>query len=197
LSFNVLVIPEDFRNDQYILKPLVQAMLAQLGKPRAKVSVLTDPLLGGVDVALNLAQLESIVDRYRNSVNLFLLVIDRDGNAGRRQRLDAIEAHFRSQAAADDFIFFAENAWQELEVLALAGMTDLPERWLWREVRAHRDPKEAYFRPYAATRQLTTEPGEGRKTIGAEAARRYDRVRNLCQEDVLALEQKILAHYNA
>ena len=27
---NVLVIPEDFRKDQYILKPIVQAMMADL-----------------------------------------------------------------------------------------------------------------------------------------------------------------------
>ena len=34
---NVLIIPEDFRKDQYILKPILEAMLAAVGKPQAKV----------------------------------------------------------------------------------------------------------------------------------------------------------------
>ena len=33
----VLVVPEDFRKDQFILKPLLSHLLASLGKPRATV----------------------------------------------------------------------------------------------------------------------------------------------------------------
>ena len=33
----VLVIPEDFRNDQYILKPLFSRLFRSIGKPRVRV----------------------------------------------------------------------------------------------------------------------------------------------------------------
>ena len=36
---NVLVVPEDFRNDQYILKPLFERLLQSVGKPHARVRV--------------------------------------------------------------------------------------------------------------------------------------------------------------
>ena len=35
----VLVVPGDFRKDQFILKPLLSRLLASLGKPRATVRV--------------------------------------------------------------------------------------------------------------------------------------------------------------
>jgi len=40
----MLVIPEDFRNDQYILKPVVTAIMKKVGKPNAKVQVCNNPL---------------------------------------------------------------------------------------------------------------------------------------------------------
>jgi hypothetical protein len=49
---NVLVIPEDFRHDQYILKPIIKAMMTAVGRPRAIVKVCNDPLLGSVNEAL-------------------------------------------------------------------------------------------------------------------------------------------------
>ncbi len=52
-------------------------------------------------------------------------------------------------------------------------------------------PKETFFLPYVRQRRLLEEPGEGRKQLGIEAARRYGRVRQLCPEDVAALEQRI------
>jgi hypothetical protein len=46
LSCRVLVIPEDPTHDQYILKPVVEAMFRSLGKPNARVEVLKDPHWG-------------------------------------------------------------------------------------------------------------------------------------------------------
>ncbi len=48
---NVLVIPEDFRKDQYVLKPIIQKMMQAIGLS-ARVEVCRDPLLGGVGEAL-------------------------------------------------------------------------------------------------------------------------------------------------
>ena len=45
---NILVIPEDFRKDQYILKPLIARLLRRLGAPNPKVEICRDPLLGAL-----------------------------------------------------------------------------------------------------------------------------------------------------
>ncbi len=118
----VLIIPEDFRNDQYVLQPIIEAMLKAEFAPGCR--------------------------------------------------------------------FFAENAWQELEVWLLAGH-DLPREWSWQEIRQERDPKERYFVPFARMRGVLGEPGGGRKSLAAEAASRYSRIRSLCPEDIAALEDKI------
>lgn len=78
----VLVVPEDFRKDQFILKPLLSRLLASLGKPRATVRVCQDPLLGGVGEALKSERIAEIVDRYGGRVQVILLCIDRDGDTG-------------------------------------------------------------------------------------------------------------------
>jgi hypothetical protein len=185
---NVLVIPEDFRKDQYILKPIVEAMLQAIGR-RAKVIVCQDPLLGGVDQATKWERIREILDRYRYSVNIFLLIVDRDGQPGRRDALNALERKAKEYLAADRF-FLAENAWQEVEVWILAGH-DLPRDWAWKDIRQETDPKEVYFKSFAQARKRLDEPGQGRKTLAQEAAKNYNRVRSRCVEDVASLEDRL------
>lgn len=57
----ILVIPEDFRKDQQILKPIIKAMMSAVGKPRAKVQVCQEPLLGGIGEALKWERIEDIL----------------------------------------------------------------------------------------------------------------------------------------
>lgn len=186
---NVLVIPEDFRKDQYMLKPIMTAMLAAVGRPRARIEICRDPLLGGIGEALKQERITEIIRRYQGMVDLFLLCVDRDGNPNRRQRLDDVEQHARNLLPPAR-IFFAEHAWQEIEVWVLAGC-DLPEGWDWATIRAEPNPKEHYFDELAQQRGVRDALGEGRKTLGQEAARRYDRIRQRCPEDIVALEQRI------
>jgi hypothetical protein len=188
MSLNVLVIPEDFRKDQYVLGPLVRRLFAEIGKPRARVLVCTDPVMGGIAQALDWERLDEVIDMYR-FVDIFLLLVDRDGNAGRRDALDALETK-AEQKFSQDRTLIGENAWQEIEVWALAGQ-DLPSEWNWQEIRAEIHPKETYFEPLARQRGLTDEPGEGRTTMGREAAQHYPRVRSRCREDIEALEAKL------
>lgn len=186
---NVLVIPEDFRKDQYILKPIVEAMMAWCGKPHARVEVCKDPLLGGVTNALKWNNLAPIIERYKGMVDLFLLCVDRDGDGNRVNQLTAIELQAQ-HALPQDCGFFAENAWQELEVWVLAGL-DLQGAAPWADIRSETHPKELYYLPYAKVRGVSDEPAEGRKSLATEAAARYQRVRQLCPEDVGRLEAKI------
>lgn len=186
---NVFIIPEDFRKDQYILKPIVEAMLTSLGKPRANVRVCQDPLLGGVTEALKWKRIEEILSLYRGMVQVFLLIVDRDGQDGRRTAINTLE----TKAAAvlpEDRVLLGENAWQEVEVWLLAGL-DLPNNWKWREIRQELNPKEVYFEPLARARGVMDGPGQGRKTLARQAAGSYARIRSLCQEDVAELEKRL------
>ena len=159
----VLVIPEDFRKDQYMLKPILGRLFRTLGSPNTRITVCQDPLLGGVGEALKRERLSEVVERYP-MVDMMILCVDRDGREGRRSRLDQIEEFFRAKTA-----FLAACAWEELETWVLAGLK-LPTDWRWSKVRAEVNVKEAYFDEFARLRNVATGPGGGRKQLGEEAA---------------------------
>lgn len=191
MSLNVLVIPEDFRKDQYVLKPIVEATLRSIGtKPR--VVICKDPLLGGVGEAMKWKRLEPILDRYRGMTDVFLLIVDRDGKPRRCEGLDRIERR-AERSLRSGAIFLGENAWQEVEVWVLAGLKDLPKRWTWAEIRQELDPKEVFYIPFATHRGVAGGPYEGRDELAREAARNYPRIRRLCPEDVGRLHARIEA----
>ena len=72
----------------------------------------------------------------------------------------------------------------------LAGF-ELPAEWTWQEIRQEENPKERYFIPFAKQKNFLETPGEGRKIIAEQAARNYQRLRQLCKEDLLNLEERI------
>jgi hypothetical protein len=189
VSVNVLVIPEDFRKDQYVLKPIVERMMKSLGV-HAQVVVCTEPLLGGVGEALKWARLLEIIEMHRGMTHLFLLIVDRDCDDRRAASLRDLEQRAASVLAGSGRVFLAEHAWQEAEVWVLAGMQDLPG-WSWKEVRADCHPKERYYDDYARKRGVLASPYEGRGLLAREAARNYQRIRKLCPEDIAALEDRI------
>lgn len=186
---NVLVVPEGFRKDQYLLKPMVTALFESLGKRQATVRVCQDPLLGGISEVLDWNRIQQVLGRYRGMVDIFLLIVDRDGVEGRRAALDNLEQRAK-QALDPGRIFLAENAWQEVEVWILAGINLLPG-WDWKAIRAEVHPKERYFDPIAQQRGVSSQPAGGRKVLAAEAARRFNRILQLCQEDVAALRSRL------
>ncbi len=173
----VLVIPEDVNNDQYILKPLFEQLLSSIGKPHARVRI-CEERLGGIGQAMKSKRIAEIVCRYDGMTDVYVLCVDRDGNAGRRQRLDDIEEKF-----GVDRQFLAENAWEELETWVLAGLRELPHAWpCWSDIRAEVQVKETYFEELAKDRSVADGPGRGRKALGEEAARRIHAIRQNCPE---------------
>ncbi|MBI1925213.1 hypothetical protein HYR99_13305 [Candidatus Poribacteria bacterium] len=186
-----MIIPEDFRKDRYTLEPIIKEMMTAVGKQKTKVVACTDPLLGGIDQALRWERIREIIDDYKHKVQLFLLCMDRDGKAERRARIDYLEEQ-ASSILNQNQRFLGENAWQEIEVWVLAGH-DLPDAWSWSEIRQEINPKETYFVPFIKHRGLQNQPGGGRKILAEEAARRYNRIRQLCPEDVANLEGRISA----
>ncbi len=166
-EMNVLIIAEHDRNDRFILQPLVTAMFRQLKRPRIRVDthVIRN---GGWDVVKQWETIRAIIERNRPT-DLFLLCVDRDGHEPRRGVLDALEEKARG-VLNPPRLFLAENAWQEVEVWALAGIDwRLKPKWIWDRIRGERDPKERYFEPIVKARGLTESPGRGRKELGEEA----------------------------
>ena len=182
---NILVIPEDFRKDQFILKPLFERFFQTIGKSRARVRVCLDPLLGGVGEALKSERIQEVVDQHDGMTDVFILCVDRDGEQGRRTRLNQIEGEF-----GDNRVFLAENAWEEIETWILAGL-NLPREWRWADVRTEVRVKETYFEPLAEQHDVADGPGGGRKALGEKAARRIPAIRQKCPEDFDALARRL------
>lgn len=177
----VLIIPEDPRKDQYILKPLFDRLFASFRKPNTKVVVCTNPSMRGINDALNQDRLTEVFERYP-MFDIFVLCVDRDGVKTRRQRLDQLEHANRR--------LIAVNAWEELETWVLAG-GDLPKDWAWADIRAEVSVKERYFEPLARQRGVDDGPGGGRKALGEEAARRLSGIRQKCPEDFDQVAQRL------
>jgi len=186
----VLVIPEDGRKDKYILKPIITAAMTQLGVINPKIRVFEDPEIGGYSQATDIATLELVVARY-SWIDLFLLVVDRDGSAGKDDRLRQIRAEIKDSLGREQR-FFGVAAWQEVEVWGLAGMEDFgpPPGESWSDVRREPHPKEVYFDPYVDGKGWAQLPGGGRKAVGEAAAKNYKRVRQRCEE-IQSLEKTI------
>lgn len=191
MSLNVMVIPEDSRKDQYALKPIIKAMFDFIGKPKAKITVCADPILGGTGQALKVHRIKEIIDMNRG-YDLFILCVDRDGEENRRLALDNMEEVIAQDAEINrDFV--AENAWQEIEAWILVGLKSRIKGWTIKEIRKEIHPKENIFEPYAKEKGLTFSPGGGRQELGELAAENYALLRNRCKEDILNLETKIKA----
>ncbi|MCI0693828.1 hypothetical protein L0337_17700 [candidate division KSB1 bacterium] len=170
-----MVIPEDPDLDRYILKPVIKAVFNDLNRI-ARVEVLPNPRLRGVDQALDPAQLNSIINSYPQE-DLFLLLIDRDCDQNRINRVNSRESEVMSRGKA----LIGCLAIEEVEMWALAiYQGELPARW--QEMRQECDPKEAYFHPLVEQLGLQNNVGRGRKHIMKSLSGQYSRLLQLCPE---------------
>ena len=87
MSFRVLIIPEDPIYNGFILQPLGERILKEVGKTNAKVEVLTNPKVSGFEHARD--QVEEICERYKH-FDLILFLPDRDGKEGREVSLEQL-----------------------------------------------------------------------------------------------------------
>ena len=188
MRYNSLIIPEDSRRDKNILKPLFESLFTSIGKPRARIQVCENPVLGGVEEALKSERIGEIVGDNEGMTDIFILCVDRDGKEGRRERLNELEEEFGTPQT-----FFAENAWEEIEAWVLAGL-DLPAGWNWTDVRAEVSVKERFFEPLAIQCGVASTGSGGRKPLAEEAAQRINRIRQKCPEDFNELAQRLENH---
>ena len=179
----VLIIVEDPTLDQYIAKPVIEQLFDDLGR-KARVDVLTDPHLRGIDQALDPQIVREIVAD-NPMEDLFVLLVDRDCNRFHSEQ----RAAEREGDHAGKLVFGL--ALQELEVWMLALHRD-ELRESWNEVREHCDPKEAYAEPFLQAQGWSREVGKGRKRAMRSLATQWQGLLTVCPE-VQALKAKIAA----
>lgn len=173
MSFKVLIVPEDPIYNGFVLKPLGERLMKEIGKSSAKVEVLTNPRLSGYNHAKD--QLEEICERYKH-FDLILFLPDRDGLAGRDKALE----HLTEKLQSKNFAFIAMAAKEEVETWLLAGHKSKLGK-SWGEIRNDRDVKENVFEPFL--NQYGDEgPGAGRERLMKEALRNFAGLLQSCPE---------------
>lgn len=180
MIFNVVVIPEDDRLDTYILTPVLKAALSHVGKPNATLRMVSRPHPRGIDTVLTMPFFEQVARRY-GTADLFLYCIDRDDSERNDARLEST-VKIAAERIRETQHVDGRTAHQEIEVWGLAACDLSLLSDSWSTVRAHRDPKEAYFDPVAEAMEVHRGPGRGREHIGRLAGAGYSRVRQRCPE---------------
>ena len=175
----VLVIPEDPTLDQYILKPIVERLFADLGKT-PRVQILSNPRLRGIAQALDPARIANVVRKYP-MVDLFLVMVDRDGDPKRPNiatTLEGTQPHL-----------FVCLAIEEIEVWMLAAHRDTLST-PWSEIRKEHHPKERFAHPFLAERAPKLDLGQGRSWAMRELGGKWKGVLSACEE-LEGLKQRI------
>jgi hypothetical protein len=147
----ILVVPEDPKHDQHILKPVVARLFADLGKT-ARIDVLARPRLRGVAQALDRAVLAEVVATYP-MIDLFLVLVDRDGD----ERRQAVAAAREAEQAGRLLVCLAI---EEIEIWMLALHHDKLGA-SWRAVRREISLKERFAQPFLAKHAPGSAPGDG------------------------------------
>lgn len=171
MSFQVLVIPEDPTYNGYILKPLVERMLREVGKPNARVTVLTNPKLNGYPHAVSAIK-NDLADRYRH-LDLWLFLPDGDRASG----LTDLEKELSEQGVR----LLCCAAEPEVEAWLLAGFRD-QLGISWNDVRSHHRLKEDVFEPFLAQHGDARSPGGGRERLIGQTLTHYKGLLSVCRE---------------
>jgi hypothetical protein len=153
---------EDHTLDQYIVRPVISALLADLGRPSADVRVITNPRIQGIS---NLkAKACSILERYSLISALVIFIVDCDCEDGQNGRLDryALFRNLLDNCSNHDTAALVV-ARQEVEVWALWGSrSNLGVSW--QTVVRERHPKERFFEPLTTPADNRV-PGRGRQRL--------------------------------
>lgn len=184
MSLKVLVIPEDPTHNGYILKPLVQAVLADIGKPTARVQVLTSPRLTGYDHARQAISGE-LVDSYGH-FDLWLFMPDADRASP--PAMAGLEQELRDKGIT----VLCCPAVPEVEIYAcVAYRTDVPGGWP--AARVNTRMKEQVFEPLRLRFGSPRSAGGGREKMIAASVANMQAMYQFCPE-LRVLRDRIAAH---
>ena len=184
MSFSVLVIPEDPQQNGHILRPLVQAIIRDVGRPRAKVKLLTQPRVRGYDQAVDAIR-NKLTARY-GFMDLWLFFPDADKASGEAMR------RLEADVAREGVMLLCCAAQPEVEIYACAGFrNDMQEAWA--DVRQHPRMKEEVFDPLLARHGDSRRAGAGRELMIARSLRNLPLLYQLCPE-LRCLRVRIARH---
>jgi hypothetical protein len=171
MSLRVLVIPEDPTYNGYILKPLVERMLAEIGRANARVTILTNPKLGGYEQAVRAIRAE-LPDRYKH-LDLWLFLPDAD----QARNLKALEADLAGKSVR----LLCCAAMPEVEAWLLAGHRDRINAG-WTDIRKHPRLKEDVFEPFLRAHGDPRSAGGGREILMRQTLSNYRGLLQVCPE---------------
>lgn len=155
MSTRVLVIPEDPTNNGYILKPVVEMVMTQVGRPRAKVNVLGRPRLRGYDNAMRAIQ-DKLPSSYGH-MDLWLFMPDAD------RATPAAMHDLEDRLASEDVTLLCCPAQPEVEIYACSAyLSDLGISW--QDAKNHPSFKEDVFAPLLKAHS-NRGPGGGRRQM--------------------------------
>ena len=181
----VLIVPEDFRKDQFVLKASFREAPCLIGQAARDGESVSGPAprwrRRSVEAGNGLRRSSSDTVERRD---IIVLCIDRDGRAGRRQRLNQLEETFGER-------FLGAEAWEEIETWVLAGLTPSWELELGRRASRGGRQRAVLRRTGETARASAARPDGGRSELAEEAASRIDGIRRKCSEDFDALAQRI------
>ncbi len=173
MSFRVLVIPEDPTHNGYILRPLARTILADVGRPAAKVEILTNPKLRGYDQAVRAIR-EELKERYRHW-NLWLFFPDAD-----RASPDAMRA-LEKELTESGIALLCCSAQPEVEAYACCGYSkEIPAGW--EQARRNARFKEEVFAPLLARHGDARRAGGGRDLMIDKSLGNLERLYQHCPE---------------
>ncbi len=167
----MLVIPEDPTYNGYILQPLIERMFKELGKPNARVTILTTTKLDGYPHAVSAIR-GGLTDRYSH-LDFWLFLPDADRAAGL--------ADLEEEMARRGISLICCAAQPEVEAWLLAGYRDELST-SWPEVRRHPRLKEEVFEPFLARFGDARSPGHGRKALMQQTLSNYRALLAVCPE---------------
>ena len=187
MSFTVLVIPEDPVLNGHILKPLTEAIMADAGRPAAKVDVLSNPRVRGYDHAMRVVRGE-LPERY-GFKDLWLFFPDADKATS--ETMQVLEGHVASKGIK----LLCCAAQPEVEIYAcVAFRGDISVKW--KEARRHPRMKEEIFAPLLDKHGDPRRPGAGRDLMIAASLRNLPQLFKRCPE-LQCLRNRIAAHIQA
>lgn len=174
MSLRVLVISEDPTLDQHILKPVVERLFDELGR-RSRVEIHEPPRghARGVAQALDRDTLAGVIED-RPMFSVFLLIVDRDGDLKRADRVSALVREHPDKLVACLAVEEVETWMLALHRAALSAP--------WPQVRAERDPKERYAEPFLRERGWSMELGKGRKRAMRDIGAQWAGLLQVCPE---------------
>ena len=168
------MVPEDPTLNGHILKPLVEALLEDAGKPKAKVKVLDNPRVRGYANAVQAIRGDDLHASYA-FYDLWLFFPDAD--RAKPDAMESLEAHSFSRGVS----LLCCPAQPEVEIYACVAFRDELHRQ-WEDVCTHPRLKKEVFEPLLAKHGHPRRPGRGRDLMIAKSLRNLPRLLQLCPE---------------